>query len=200
MASTHAVRSSHGATHPNININTNRHNYLPSLEPDNQIQFTNRNSVLSLSQVFRRVAATAAGIDLDHPDPDAITDGWLRAPTGIFRVHLENNKYLEPFEYSGHKISALHLIYAFLTYGLQPNDLALDLLKKVVKHKAVRDLMRLFFRMKGKPLDDQDLLLQLKQGYDWDDVVERLFAEKRFARGLQKWARRYFAGLLVPSE
>ncbi|KAK6505173.1 hypothetical protein TWF481_007092 [Arthrobotrys musiformis] len=161
----------------------------------------NTNPPLSLADVFRHITAKAAGIDIDHSDPDTLPNGWLNAPTDIFKttdVHIDNNRYIEPFEYSGHRISVLHLVYALLTYGLQPNILALELLKKLLKIQKVRELLRLHFRMRGKPMNDQDLQLQLKVVHNWDDVVEGLFGVVAFGQEMRRWARRYFAGLLVP--
>ncbi|KAK6527959.1 hypothetical protein TWF281_009219 [Arthrobotrys megalospora] len=157
----------------------------------------NTNPVLSLADIFRHLTAKATGIDINHPDPDTLADGWLHAPSNIFKVNVES-KYVEPFEYSGHKISVIHLAYALLTYGLQPNNLALELLKKVLKHRKVRELMRVYFRMKGKPVNDQDLQLQLKINYTWEAVVDGLFEVVAFGHEMRRWARRYFAGLLVP--
>ncbi|KAK6345170.1 hypothetical protein TWF718_007097 [Orbilia javanica] len=157
----------------------------------------NTNPALSLADVFRHITAKAAGIDVNHSDPDALPDGWLHAPTSIFKAKVEN-KYLEPFEYSGHKISVLHLVYALLTYGLQPDILALELLKKTLKNRKVRELMRAYFRMKGKPANDQDLQLQLKMAHTWQTVVDGLFEVVAFGSEMRRWARGYFAGLLVP--
>ncbi|EPS44758.1 hypothetical protein H072_1253 [Dactylellina haptotyla CBS 200.50] len=125
----------------------NSYRYHGSPEPEGRT--ANQNPVLAISDVFRHFMAIAAGIDRNFADLD---------------------------DYSERKISVVHLVYALLTYGLQPNALALELLKKVLKHKG----------------------LQLKRGYTWEEVVERLFEERGFGRELTKWARRYFAGLLVP--
>ncbi|KAF3313766.1 hypothetical protein TWF173_005599 [Orbilia oligospora] len=157
----------------------------------------NTNPVLSLADVFRHITAKAAGIDINHSDPDTLPDGWLQASSSIFKADVDN-KYLEPFEYSGHKISVLNLVYALLTYGLQPNILALELLKKTLKSRSVRELMRAYFRMNGKPMNDQDLQLQLKINHTWEDVVDGLFEVVAFRHEMRIWARRYFAGLLVP--
>ncbi|KAF3914755.1 hypothetical protein ABW20_dc0100091 [Dactylellina cionopaga] len=189
MASTQSQRGS--LSTDGLVDTTYRHYHEPELHTQNP------NPALPLGEIFRRLTATAAGIDINHPDPDTVPDGWLLAPSTIFKIDAER-KFLEPFEYSGHKISVPHLVYALLTYGFQPDVLALELLKKALKHRKVRDLMRTFFRMRGRPVDDCDLQLQLKQNYNWEEVVERLFGEASFRKELGRWAGRYFAGLLVP--
>ncbi|KAK6360674.1 hypothetical protein TWF730_006808 [Orbilia blumenaviensis] len=171
----------------------------PGLSPSgsHENHVFNTNPVLSLADVFRHITAKAAGIDINHPDPDTLPDGWLHAPANIFKTNAES-EYVESFEYSGHRISVLHLVYALLTYGLQPNILALELLKKQLKDRKVRDLMRTFFRMKGRPMNDQDLQLQLKIAHTWGAVVDGLFGVAAFGQEMKGWASKYFAGLLVP--
>ncbi|KAJ6260476.1 60S ribosomal protein L32 [Drechslerella dactyloides] len=169
---------------------------IPGTEPPATVH-----PALSISDTFRRLTAIAAGIDVNHADPDS-PDGWLQAPA-IFRVRdgfpragaETTDAY---FEYSDRQVSVLHLVYALLTYGMQPNAMALDLLKKLLVHDNVRDPMGIFFRMKGRPVNDEDLILQLKQGYNWEQVVDTLFGEPEFVMELRDWGKQYFTGLLIP--
>ncbi|KAK6359667.1 hypothetical protein TWF696_000811 [Orbilia brochopaga] len=163
------------------------------------------NGYFCFSDVLRHLVAVAAGIKIDHEDLDARPDRWLEA-SDIFNVNQLSfavtwytylNECLLPFESGDQKVPVLQLIYAFLTYGLQPNAMALDLLQEIVEHKECCILMRKFFRMKRQPVNDRSLVLQLKLGRSWEEAARGLFSEHVCGMEMRGWAWKYFHTLLV---
>ncbi|KAF3923433.1 hypothetical protein ABW21_db0206983 [Orbilia brochopaga] len=159
---------------------------------------------LRVSDVFRHLIASVAGIDIDHANPDAQPDGWLQA-SEIFKLQPVSatitrlgcrNIYLKPFEYGGSRVSVFHLIYAFFTYGMQPDVMALELIQNILQHEKLRRLMNMFFLLRGEPVNGQPLILQLKCGLTWEAVADILFREQEFGREMRIWASKYLNRLL----